>query len=249
LNIFGLLAAIGLCSILTCSSCVNPFQPAFSQGEIASNTTVPFGGEQDSGSGSGSSGDNRRIVGNNFLGGKGDDGNDNAGGSENNINDNGDDGNDNAGGSENNINDNGKGSESYQVSPIKVLRTKIAPNVSKLAEGDVTPILSLDSSHLIGIQISMNLTGNRTQLVAAQLTAKGMEHAVDVNLTKQMDFHNGKYMYDATFSSPINGTNPFTGKPDNVNSITHLMLRNNEMRGILLNGTIGKATITNNNLP
>ena len=54
LNIFGLLVAMGLCSILICSSCVNIFQPAFSQGEIATNTTMPFGGEPSSGSGTGS---------------------------------------------------------------------------------------------------------------------------------------------------------------------------------------------------
>ena len=237
------------------------WSPEDNDNALVSDDKNLFGGEIGSGSVSNDNNNKIKSLDNNLFGVDGDDGNDNTGNSNNNNNDNGDntgnsnnnderkDGKDNTRNSNNNNNDDEKVFASSQGSPIKVFSSNIAPNVSKLAIGDVTSILSVDPSHLMGIQLSMNLTGNRTQLVAAELTAKGMEHAVIVNLTKLMDLHNGKSTYGATFGSPINGTNPFTGKPDIVNSTTNLLLRNNEMSDIQFNGTIGRVTVTNNNLP
>ncbi|HKQ20607.1 MAG TPA: hypothetical protein VJS91_01080 [Nitrososphaeraceae archaeon] len=123
----------------------------------------------------------------------------------------------------------------------------ILPQVSKLGMGEVTTITALDPSNLNAVEVLVNLTSNKIQLVASQFTAKGMEHAVIINLTKLSNLENGASMYRAGFGSSVNGINPFTGTSDNVNSINNLLLRNSDTNEIQFNGTIGKVIVTTNN--
>jgi hypothetical protein len=138
---------------------------------------------------------------------------------------------------------------SNQTSLQKVYTKNIVLQTPKLLTGEMTQIASLDPFHLIGMQVSMNLTNNRTQLVAAQVTERGIEHAVVINLTKVINIGKVHSVYQANFGSSLSGTNPFNGLPDMVDPITSLLIRNNDIRDIEFeNDVLGNITFATDSL-
>ena len=131
-----------------------------------------------------------------------------------------------------------------ESSPGKIHTERIVPQILHLSIGEVTQISSLDPFHMIEVQVFLNLSNNRAQLVAAQYTERGVEHAVVINLTKVNNIGNGDSVYRAKFGPSLTGTNPFTGQPDTVNSITSLFLRNNDVRDIeFKSDVLGNMTV------
>jgi hypothetical protein len=94
----------------------------------------------------------------------------------------------------------------------------------------------------------MNLSSNKTQLVGAQSTERGVEHAVVINLSKVIETEDRDLIYKANFGSSLSGINPFTGLADIVNPITSLFLRNNDISSIeFKNNVLGNITLVSDN--
>jgi hypothetical protein len=111
------------------------------------------------------------------------------------------------------------------VETIKFGRSQFPYN-GTIVLADIPPSLNI-----VGGQVLLNLPSNDTNLVAAQITNAGIEHAVIVPLIKIPG--TGKSLYSAELKpSPLNGTNPFTGKADSVPTITNLLLWNVNPAGL-----------------
>ena len=107
--------------------------------------------------------------------------------------------------------------------------------MERLYSADVSPL------HVISGHVLLNLPSNDTNVVAAQITNAGIEHAVIVPLIKIPG--TGKSLYQAELKSSLNGTNPFTGSHDIVSSITNLLLSNVNPGGLTFDDDHG-ATMT-----
>jgi hypothetical protein len=78
------------------------------------------------------------------------------------------------------------------------------------------------------------------KLIGAQIEPKqGLAHASIVPFLEITDPKTGNQLYRAELESVINGTNPFTGRPDTVSQITDLLL---------LKGGNNNATMNGNNI-
>jgi Prealbumin-like fold domain len=112
--------------------------------------------------------------------------------------------------------------------PIEVETLKFGRSVfpanGTIVLADVSPL------EIIGGHVLLNLPNNDSKLVATQLSETGAEHAVIVPLTKVPG--TGKSLYRATLEPDANGTNPFTGKSDNMSRLSELVLWNNASGGV-----------------
>jgi hypothetical protein len=109
------------------------------------------------------------------------------------------------------------------------------PNNGTIVLADVSPL------HVIDGHVLLNLPSNDTNLVAAEVTNAGVEHAVIVPLIKVTG--TGKSLYKAELKQSLNGTNPFTNKADTVSSIRELLLSNVNSAGMSFDDDHG-ATMT-----
>jgi hypothetical protein len=77
--------------------------------------------------------------------------------------------------------------------------------------------------------------------VVAQVSDSGnIEHAVILNLNQITGSNlNQNSLYETNLGSDISGTNPFTGKQDEVSSITNLFLWNNNQQPIVFDDANG----------
>ena len=108
---------------------------------------------------------------------------------------------------------------------------------SVFAAGGIRPLADVFPFHVIGGHISLNsVSGNTVNLIVAQITDKGVEHAVVVNLHQTLNVIAGKeILYHTDLGQVISGTNPFSGKPDTVSNVTDLILWNNSVNDVLFN--------------
>ena len=120
--------------------------------------------------------------------------------------------------------------------PLVDLET-ISLGKSVFAAGGIRPLADVFPFHVIGGHISLNsVSGNTVNLIVAQITDRGVEHAVVVNLHQTLNVIAGKeILYHTDLGQVISGTNPFSGKPDTVSNVTDLILWNNSVHDVLFN--------------
>ena len=108
---------------------------------------------------------------------------------------------------------------------------------SVFAAGGIRPLADVFPFHVIGGHISLNsVSGNTVNLIVAQITDRGVEHAVVVDLHQTLNVIAGKeILYHTDLGQVISGTNPFSGKPDTVSNVTDLILWNNSIHDVLFN--------------
>jgi hypothetical protein len=108
---------------------------------------------------------------------------------------------------------------------------------SVFAAGGIRPLADVFPFHVIGGHISLNsVSGNTVNLIVAQITDRGVEHAVVVNLHQTLNVIAGKeILYHTDLGQVIRGTNPFSGQPDTVSNITDLILWNNSIHDVVFN--------------
>ncbi len=108
---------------------------------------------------------------------------------------------------------------------------------SVFAAGGIRPLADVFPFHVIGGHISLNsVSGNTVNLIVAQITDRGVEHAVVVDLHQTLNVIAGKeILYHTDLGQVISGTNPFSGKPDTVSNVTDLILWNNSVHDVLFN--------------
>ncbi len=88
---------------------------------------------------------------------------------------------------------------------------------------------------IVGGHVSVNLPSNDIKVIAAQITDRGIEHAVIVDLTKTLTISSAEALYHTDLGASISGTNPFTKKHDTVFQFTDLLLWNSGSSSIELN--------------
>jgi hypothetical protein len=120
--------------------------------------------------------------------------------------------------------------------PLVDLET-ISLGKSVFAAGGIRPLADVFPFHVIGGHISLNsVSGNTVNLIVAQITDSGVEHAVVLNLKQTLNVIAGKeILYHTDLGPVISGTNPFTGKPDTVSNISDLILWNNSLNDVIFN--------------
>jgi hypothetical protein len=103
-----------------------------------------------------------------------------------------------------------------------VITVKLAK--SSMSRNAYLPLADVSPYHLIGGHITANIPTNQLNIVVAQLASNGViQHAVIVDLGKTQISNT----YQTDLGSEISGTNPFTGKHDDISNITNLFLWNN----------------------
>jgi hypothetical protein len=103
-----------------------------------------------------------------------------------------------------------------------VITVKLAK--SSMSRNAYLPLADVSPYHLIGGHITANIPTNQLNIVVAQLASSGViQHAVIVDLGKTQISNT----YQTDLGSEISGTNPFTGKHDDISNITNLFLWNN----------------------
>ena len=106
---------------------------------------------------------------------------------------------------------------------------------SSMSSGSLFPLADVEPYRVIGGHITANLPSSSQQnIVVAQISDGEIQHAVILDL-KQIIGSNldQNSLYETSLGSDISGTNPFTGNPDEVSSITNLFLWNNNQQTIV----------------
>ena len=106
---------------------------------------------------------------------------------------------------------------------------------SSMSSRALFPLADLEPYSVIGGHITANLPSSSQQnIVVAQISDGEIQHAVILDL-KQITGSNldQNSLYETSLGSDISGTNPFTGNPDEVSSITNLFLWNNNQQSIV----------------
>jgi hypothetical protein len=107
------------------------------------------------------------------------------------------------------------------------------------------PIVNSIPSDVSGIQMWLDLPDSRFKLIAEQDTGSAA-HDITVNLTK-IAGANGVGLYSAILRPNMYGTNPYTGENDTINSISDILLLNDEAHEVQFDGnTLGAMTIQTN---
>lgn len=104
-------------------------------------------------------------------------------------------------------------------------------------------LASVAPMNITGGHVLLNIPSSDIKLVAARITGLGVEHAVTVPLVKTFDPRTGETLYEASLRSMMVGTNPFTGKVDNVTRFTDLLLWNSDPQSVSFDEDHG-ASIT-----
>jgi hypothetical protein len=112
---------------------------------------------------------------------------------------------------------------------------------SSMSSGALFPLADVEPYSVIGGHITANLpTSSQQNIVVAQISDGEIQHAVILDL-KQITGSNldQNSLYETSLGSDISGTNPFTGKSDEVSSITNLFLWNNNQQSIVFDNANG----------
>jgi hypothetical protein len=112
---------------------------------------------------------------------------------------------------------------------------------SSMSSGSLFPLADVEPYRVIGGHITANLPSSSQQnIVVAQISDGQIQHAVILDL-KQIIGSNldQNSLYETSLGSDISGTNPFTGNPDEVSSITNLFLWNNNQQTIAFDNANG----------
>jgi hypothetical protein len=112
---------------------------------------------------------------------------------------------------------------------------------SSMSSGALFPLADVEPYTVIGGHITANLpTSSQQNIVVAQISDGEIQHAVILDL-KQITGSNldQNSLYETSLGSDISGTDPFTGKSDEVSSITNLFLWNNNQQPIVFDNANG----------
>ena len=105
---------------------------------------------------------------------------------------------------------------------------------SSMSSGSLFPVADVEPYRVIGGHITANLPSSSQQnIVVAQISDGEIQHAAILDLKQITGSHlDQNSLYETSLGSDISGTNPFTGKSDEVSSITNLFLWNNNQQSI-----------------
>jgi hypothetical protein len=92
---------------------------------------------------------------------------------------------------------------------------------------------------IIGGHVSINSPSDNLNVIVAEITDEGVQHAAILDLKKIVSGIPGETLYHTDLGETITGTNPFTGKVDTISHITDLLLYNNNVANIQFNDDSG----------
>ena len=101
--------------------------------------------------------------------------------------------------------------------------------------GGIRPLADVNPFQIIGGHVSLNSPSPNVYVIVAQITDKGVQHAVIVDLKKTASGIPGETLYHTDLGQTIIGTNPFTGNVDTASHITDLLLYNNNKSSVQFN--------------
>jgi hypothetical protein len=119
-------------------------------------------------------------------------------------------------------------------SPLVDLET-VQLGKSTFPSGGIRPLADVNPFQIIGGHVSINSPNPNVNIIVAQITDSGVQHAVILDLKNTAAGIPGETLYHTDLGQIITGTNPFTGKPDTILHITDLLLYNNSVSGIQFN--------------
>ena len=106
---------------------------------------------------------------------------------------------------------------------------------STFPSGGIRPLADVSPFQIIGGHVSINSPNDNVNLIVAEITDEGVQHAAILDLKKTVSGIPGETLYHTDLGETITGTNPFTGKVDTISHITDLLLYNNNVANIQLN--------------
>jgi hypothetical protein len=106
---------------------------------------------------------------------------------------------------------------------------------STFPSGGIRPLADVSPFQIIGGHVSINSPSNNVNVIVAEITDSGVQHAVILDLKKTAGGISGETLYHTDLGQVITGTNPFTGKVDTISHITDLLLYNNSLGSIAFN--------------
>ncbi len=118
--------------------------------------------------------------------------------------------------------------------PLVVLET-VKLGKSTFPSAGIRPLGDVSPFQIIGGHVSLNSPSPNVYVIVAQITDKGVQHAVIVDLKKTASGIPGETLYHTDLGQTITGTNPFTGKGDTMSHITDLLLYNNNKSSVQFN--------------
>lgn len=106
---------------------------------------------------------------------------------------------------------------------------------STFPSGGIRPLADVSPFHIIGGHVSINSPSDNVNVIVAEITDEGVQHAAILDLRKTVSGIPGETLYHTDLGQTITGTNPFTGKVDTISHITDLLLYNNNVANIQFN--------------
>jgi hypothetical protein len=106
---------------------------------------------------------------------------------------------------------------------------------STFPSAGIRPLADVSPFQIIGGHVSLNSPSPNVNVIVAQITDNGVQHAVILDLKKTANVRSGETLYHTDLGQIISGTNPFTGKLDSISDITDLLLYNNSVGSIAFN--------------
>jgi hypothetical protein len=106
---------------------------------------------------------------------------------------------------------------------------------STFPSGGIRPLADVTPFQIIGGHVSINSPNPNVNIIVAQITDSGVQHAVILDLKKTAAGIPGETLYHTDLGQIITGTNPFSGKIDTISHITDLLLYNNSVSSVQLN--------------
>jgi hypothetical protein len=103
---------------------------------------------------------------------------------------------------------------------------------STFPNGGIRPLTDVNPFQIIGGHVSINSPSPNVNVIVAQITDNGVQHAVIVDLKKTANGIPGEILYHTDLGQIITGTNPFTGKVNTISHITDLLMYNNNMASV-----------------
>ena len=106
---------------------------------------------------------------------------------------------------------------------------------STFPSGGLRPLADVSPFQIIGGHVSINSPSDNVNVIVAEITDEGVQHAAILDLKKTVSGIPGETLYHTDLGQTITGTNPFTGKVDTISHITDLLLYNNNVADIQFN--------------
>jgi hypothetical protein len=110
---------------------------------------------------------------------------------------------------------------------------------STFPSGGIRPLADVSPFQIIGGHVSINSPSDNVNVIVAEITDEGVQHAAILDLKKTVSGIPGETLYHTDLGETITGTNPFTGKVDTISHITDLLLYNNNVANIQFNDDSG----------